>query len=66
LPPFGYDCAGQRVQLRSRTALLRGRTVRTDQGATVWVSPRPNTQEALSLSLLCEYVDKNAVQRTSP
>lgn len=50
-----YDCARRRTQLRSRTAILRGRTVRTDKGATIWIDPRPGSHEALALDLVCEY-----------
>ncbi|HEX8694784.1 MAG TPA: surface-adhesin E family protein [Longimicrobium sp.] len=57
-----YDCAKERTQLRSRTAILRGRTVRTDKGATVWVTPRPGSHEALALDLVCEY----AARRPAP
>ncbi len=45
-----------------RTAILRGRTVRTDRGATVWITPRPGSQEALALDLVCEY----AARRPAP
>ena len=55
---YGYDvdCAGNRLQMRSRTAFVRGRQVRSDGGATVWVPTRQGTMQREVVRLVCEYV----------
>jgi hypothetical protein len=55
---YGYDvdCPGNRLQMRSRTVLRKGRQVRSDQGATRWEPTREGTFQRELVRLMCEYV----------
>jgi hypothetical protein len=57
---WDYDCRSRRVQMRSRTALLAGRQVRSDSGVTVWSPAPPNSQNGIQLDIVCGYVAARA------
>lgn len=54
-----YDCGRRRMQLRSRTALLAGRRVREDAGATGWLPANANTPFGAQLDYVCRYAQQN-------
>lgn len=55
---YGYDvdCPGNRLQMRSRTVLRKGRQIRSDQGTTRWAPTREGTIQRELVRLVCEYV----------
>jgi hypothetical protein len=56
---FDFDCARRRLQMRSRTALFRGRQIRSENGATVWTPVRNGTPQAELVSVVCEHVKRS-------
>ena len=53
---FDIDCAGRRLQMRSRAAYAGKRQVRNDGGTTVWVPVRRGTFNEALLESVCAYV----------
>jgi hypothetical protein len=53
-----YDCSRRRMQLRSRTALLAGRRVREDAGATGWLPANAATPFGAQLDQVCRYAQQ--------
>lgn len=53
---FDIDCAGRRLQMRSRAAFAGKRQVRNDSGATIWTPVRRGTFEESLLESVCTYV----------